>query len=167
MRPSSAPPLLAIVVLAVSLAGCETTGDPRAGGIFWSEAKAQDRISARQSESLAAKDEAASERARTSQLEARRSAIQSTVKRQRAELARIEEDIAALRRQLSGAPGATKRLEADLKRLEANLKRVKRQRTELATNDSLSVSEKGRELVNLRAEVNRLKERNRLLRETR
>lgn len=167
MRPSSAPPLVAIVVLAVSLSGCETTGDPRAGGIFWSQAKARDRISARQSESFAAEHEAASARARTSHLEARRSAIQSTVERQRAELARLEDDIAALRRQLSREPGATKRLEADLKRLEANLNRVERQRTELATNDSLSVSEKERELANVRAEVNRLKQRNRLLRETR
>ena len=28
----------------VLLTGCETTGDPRSGGIFWSERKAQERL---------------------------------------------------------------------------------------------------------------------------
>ena len=28
--------------------GCETTGDPNSGGIFWSEDKAKQRIAARQ-----------------------------------------------------------------------------------------------------------------------
>ncbi len=30
------------------LPGCETTGDPNSGGIFWSESKAKQRIYARQ-----------------------------------------------------------------------------------------------------------------------
>ena len=30
------------------LTGCETTGDPNSGGIFWSEDKAKQRIAARQ-----------------------------------------------------------------------------------------------------------------------
>jgi hypothetical protein len=32
----------------VVLPGCETTGDPNSGGIFWSESKAKQRIYARQ-----------------------------------------------------------------------------------------------------------------------
>lgn len=31
------------------LSGCETTGDPSTGGIFWSEKKAEDRLAERQS----------------------------------------------------------------------------------------------------------------------
>ena len=31
-------------------AGCETTGDPRQGGIFWSEDKAQQRLDQRRRE---------------------------------------------------------------------------------------------------------------------
>ncbi len=38
------------VVVALAATGCETTGDPNAGGIFWSEKKAQDRLYARQNE---------------------------------------------------------------------------------------------------------------------
>jgi hypothetical protein len=30
------------------LSGCETTGDPNSGGIFWSESKAKQRIYARE-----------------------------------------------------------------------------------------------------------------------
>lgn len=39
--------LLALPVMAV-LNSCETTGDPTAGGIFWSEKKAQQRLADRQ-----------------------------------------------------------------------------------------------------------------------
>lgn len=33
---------------AALFTGCETTGNPREGGIFWSERKAQDRIDERE-----------------------------------------------------------------------------------------------------------------------
>ncbi len=43
---------LLILALTVSgsllLSGCETTGDPNRGGIFWSEDKARQRIHARE-----------------------------------------------------------------------------------------------------------------------
>jgi hypothetical protein len=34
----------------ILFAGCETTGNPREGGIFWSEEKAQQRLDARKRE---------------------------------------------------------------------------------------------------------------------
>lgn len=41
--------LLALSALAgITLPGCETTGDPNRGGIFWSEDKAKQRIYDRQ-----------------------------------------------------------------------------------------------------------------------
>lgn len=43
--------LPALLLTALTLAGftaCETTGDPSTGGIFWSERKAQDRLSTRE-----------------------------------------------------------------------------------------------------------------------
>jgi hypothetical protein len=41
---------LSVGVLACAFASvsCETTGNPREGGIFWSERKAQDRLDERQ-----------------------------------------------------------------------------------------------------------------------
>lgn len=35
---------LVAIFAAGALCSCETTGDPRQGGIFWSERKAQDRL---------------------------------------------------------------------------------------------------------------------------
>ncbi|HEX8296001.1 MAG TPA: hypothetical protein VF593_06845 [Chthoniobacteraceae bacterium] len=40
--------LLALSSGAVLFVGCETTGDPNAGGIFWSERKAQQRLADRE-----------------------------------------------------------------------------------------------------------------------
>ena len=41
--------LLSLIAgLGLSLTGCETTGDPTQGGIFWSESKAQDRLRQRE-----------------------------------------------------------------------------------------------------------------------
>ncbi|MEI6654527.1 MAG: hypothetical protein WCP45_07145 [Verrucomicrobiota bacterium] len=47
-------PLIRVVTLAIAstatllVTGCETTGNPREGGIFWSEKKAQGRLAERQ-----------------------------------------------------------------------------------------------------------------------
>lgn len=51
------PILLLVVVHA--FAGCETTGDPRQGGIFWSERKAQDRLQAKKEELREIEDDTA------------------------------------------------------------------------------------------------------------
>jgi hypothetical protein len=40
--------LLLAALGSIALPGCETTGDPNSGGIFWSESKAKQRIYARQ-----------------------------------------------------------------------------------------------------------------------
>src|SRR3954447_17448691 len=123
----------------ITFSGCETTGDPRAGGIFWSETKARQRIAAKQSERLQAKREAVSEHAK---------------------LARLESEIKSLRREIAKVRRARKALQADPIRVE-------HQRTDLSTNGSLEISEKERQLADLLAEVSRLKERNKLLRASR
>jgi len=42
--------LFIVATVFPMLGGCETTGDPNRGGIFWSERKAQDRLYERESE---------------------------------------------------------------------------------------------------------------------
>ena len=51
MKSSIVTLALSAGVLACAFASisCETTGNPREGGIFWSEKKAQDRLDERQS----------------------------------------------------------------------------------------------------------------------
>jgi septal ring factor EnvC (AmiA/AmiB activator) len=131
--------LFLVATTAITFSGCEATGDPRAGGIFWSETKARQRIAAKQSEKRQAEHEAASEQAK---------------------LARLQDEIRSLHQRIASAPRASNALQSDLARVE-------RRSTELSTNDSLEVSEKERQLAELRAEVNRLEERNQLLLESR
>jgi hypothetical protein len=49
--------------------GCETTGDPNSGGIFWSEDKAKQRIAARQQHLNEVEDDTARVNRRNRRLE--------------------------------------------------------------------------------------------------
>ncbi len=51
------------------LPGCETTGDPNSGGIFWSESKAKQRLAAREARLNAIEGDTASVRRRNRRLE--------------------------------------------------------------------------------------------------
>lgn len=51
------------------LPGCETTGDPNKGGIFWSESKAKQRIYAREQRLNDIEDDTAAANRRNRQLE--------------------------------------------------------------------------------------------------
>lgn len=127
--------LFLVAAAAAVFSGCEATGDPRVGGIFWSETKARQRIAAKQSE----------------RRQAERAAASAETK-----LARLQDEIRSLRRQIAATPRARTALQPDLDRVE-------RRSAGLSTNDSLDVSEKERQLAELRVEVDQLEERNRLL----
>jgi len=51
-----------LALAAVSFSGCETTGDPNSGGIFWSESKAKQRIAAREAHLNAVEADTAAQR---------------------------------------------------------------------------------------------------------
>lgn len=55
----------------IVLPGCETTGDPNSGGIFWSESKAKQRIYDRQAHLNAVEDDTARVNRRNRQMERR------------------------------------------------------------------------------------------------
>ncbi len=68
------------VALALAVAGCATTGDPKAGGLFgWSEAKAQQRRAA-------AWDALDREEAKGEQLRAEKQRLQSQINAKKREL---------------------------------------------------------------------------------
>jgi chromosome segregation ATPase len=143
-------------VVMVTFCNCEMTGDPREGGIFWSENKANQRLAAKRAEMRQAQQETKSELAESSTLRARRSAVQSSLERQQGELRQMQGEIAALRQENTDEPEATKALEADVTHLE-------QRRAALSEDQSLSVAEMEHQLVELRDDVVRLKERKRLL----
>jgi hypothetical protein len=55
----------------IVLPGCETTGDPNSGGIFWSESKAKQRIYARQQHLNEVEDDTARVNRRNRRMERR------------------------------------------------------------------------------------------------
>jgi len=62
----------AILPVVALLAACETTGDPRQGGLFgWSEAKARQRQADRRTELAAVQAQVAREESRAARLQAR------------------------------------------------------------------------------------------------
>jgi chromosome segregation ATPase len=151
--------VLAMVLLPLGFAGCESTGDPRQGGIFWSEAKARERLADERAQVQTAQNEATEQRAITSRSRARREALSATVARQRRELTQLGADISSLEAELAGRSEGGEETSAELRALE-------RQRVSLLGSDSQDVAAKEAELVRLRQDVNRLKERYRLLEQT-
>jgi hypothetical protein len=61
--------LLSLALGAAAFSGCETTGDPNSGGIFWSETKAKQRIAARQAHLNDVESDTAAQRRRNRRLE--------------------------------------------------------------------------------------------------
>lgn len=99
--------LTAVLAAVLAAAGCATTGDPRAGGLFgWSEAKAQDR-------QAAARDALSQEEAKGEQLRAEQRQLQSQINAKKRELA-------ALQKQSGAAPANTATAD-EISRLEKEI----------------------------------------------
>lgn len=152
--------LLAVSTSLVLLSGCETTGDPRSGGVFWSETKAQQRLAGRTGELESERRVASRESAKTSGYRQRKEATQAEIDSYQRGLAAVGDEISALQSELRGEPGDTKNLLSELQTAEE-------QRKELQANATLSGAEMEQRLRSLRQDVSRLRERSRLLRETR
>jgi hypothetical protein len=82
--------ILTGTIAALSLAACETTGDPTQGGLFgWSESKARTRQAALQDAVHLEHGRTAEARAETGGLQAQRSRNTSAIRSERAELNRM------------------------------------------------------------------------------
>lgn len=116
---------LAGFVAAGCLTGCQTTGDPRQGGLFgWSESKAIDRQE-RLREQLA--DSSARERSvqhREGTLVNRRAALESDVAIREERLRVLQEEVVALRRALAGGTISPKEAAREADRLRAPVARA-------------------------------------------
>ncbi len=67
---------LCLILAASQLVGCQTTGDPTQGGIFWSETKAKQRLQDRE-------DTLDAINADTSRINRRNSSLQNSAARKR------------------------------------------------------------------------------------
>ncbi|MGT2476667.1 hypothetical protein [Paraburkholderia terrae] len=121
--------LTAIVSLASLLTACETTGDPRAGGLFgWSQSKAQARQDDLRRQIDESNRESQTEQQQTAAMQAQQRGLQS--------------EVGDLQAQLNASLAENHRLEAQLRDLarrkklaDSDLKRVQ---SELAANTRLT-----------------------------
>jgi len=102
---------LGAVAILATLSACETTGNPREGGLFgWSEHKAQDRQAQMESRNATREATLAHEKASSATLEAHDATTSKQLADARARRAREEQQ---LRAQQSRLVAKTEKLEAD------------------------------------------------------
>lgn len=80
-----------ISLLPAILAVVSCTGDPRSGGIFWSESKAQERIAALQVQESAKQSELEAKQQTTAALNRQKCALQKEIEQLKVKMAGAEE----------------------------------------------------------------------------
>lgn len=140
---------LAILAATILLVGCASNGDPRTGGIFWSETKAGERQQMLQQKSRLSWDQAEREEGENEQIRERRASLRSSIAEQRGRLEKMQSDLSRLRQ---SAPNAV--AISDLAELE-------RKRTSLETSTAENPEQLEAQVRDLQAQVDHLKERER------
>lgn len=109
------------------LVGCQTTGNPREGGLFgWSEEKARERQVILETETNAARRTADFELQRGQQLSKQQSQLHTEVNQLQADLARLISENDQLDRQIRALMSTRKVSNAELSRLRQTLAANKR-----------------------------------------
>ena len=145
----------AILAATTVLAGCASTGNPREGGIFWSETKARERQQVLRQQSRLSWEEAEREQDKTAQLKDRRASLRSSIAAQQKRISAMQSELSILRQNAANSEVAS------------NAAELERQRTNLETSKAENTEQLEAQVRDLQIEIDRLKERNRLLKETR
>jgi hypothetical protein len=136
--------LVALVLLS-QLNACETTGDPRQGGLFgWSSSKADERQRELESEATNAQNVANVQQAQAQQTAARASALNSQVDDLHSQLNALLAENTRLTRQINDLTRKKKLAASDLDRVRRELNRNQQVRETASTQTSTS----SRALVN-------------------
>lgn len=129
-RQSGLQRIAAAVLCAATLAACQTTGDPRKGGLLgWSEQQAMERQRALEVERAAAQRELGQEKRRGAELTTRQSQIGSEVQALQASLASALGENDALDARLLELMGQRKLADVELARLQKTLEASRAART--------------------------------------
>jgi len=112
MKSSFWPVLVLVAALSLPVAGCATTGDPKAGGLFgWSEAKAKER-------QAAARAALAQEEKRGENLRSEKQSLQNRINVKKKELSDLKKKSSGSSAEVSEAEAAeVKRLEKEIEQL--------------------------------------------------
>jgi hypothetical protein len=140
---------LGILAATILIAGCASSGDPRTGGIFWSETKAGERQQVLQQKSRLSWDQAEREEGENAQIRERRASLRSSVAEQRGRLANMHSDLSRLRESAHNADTIS------------GLAELERKRTHLETSAAENPEQLEAQVSDLQAQVDHLKERER------
>lgn len=126
--------------LSIALAGCETTGDPRQGGLFgWNAEKAAERQAALAQQEAAAKRAESDAKARTAELDQRQATLRGANAANQRELDQLLDQNTQLERQIAELMGNRRLSEAELARLRqvlASNQRARQSAQRLAAQSS-------------------------------
>lgn len=157
MLKKSAPVLLLSLLMLV--AACETTGNPRLGGLFqWDENQAQQRINQRQANLAALKQAQAAEQARTRQLQQQQQQKAAQVAQIRRDLNRLDADISRIRRDIRNFRAQTRDQQDRKAQLEQQLSDLKVQVDQVRADNAMSEADKRAEIKRLKQEIATLME---------
>lgn len=127
MRPPRKFSILLCFLAALTVTGCETTGDPRQGGLWgWSEAKARDRQALLRDQLVGAQEQRSAAAARSASLRSRQSSLRADVSSRSAKLNRLQSDVTALQQEAalgqnpSGTRARAAALEEEISSLDSS-----------------------------------------------
>ncbi len=151
--------LVSILALFGLAAACQTTGNPRLGGLFqWDENQAQQRIKQRQANLAALRRAQASERARTQQLQQQHQAKAARLARIKRDLNRLNADIRRIRRDIRVFKAKTQDQRDRKVELEQRLADLKVQVDRVRADNAMSEADKRAEIKRLKQEIATLME---------
>jgi len=142
-----------VVFLFFALIGCETTGDPKKGGIFWSEDKAKQRQSDKQQNLNVAQQEASAVKADSIQLEKEKGLKAADLSKQKEQLNQMNLKIAAMEQDIKNVKSKTAAQEQQKKDAESQLVKLKRRLNAISNNSQLSFKEKEKEIESLNKQI--------------
>jgi hypothetical protein len=145
----------AMLAATLLFAGCASDGDPRAGGIFWSESKARERQQTLRQESRLTWEQAANEQNNNAELRQRRASLRSSIAEQHSRLTAMHGQLSTLGRNSANSEVA------------GNVAQLERKRANLESSKTENSEQLEGQVRDLQTEIDRLKERNELLKETR
>lgn len=156
----SIKPILSLALVAVLiglLTGCETTDDPRKGGLFSYNPEAYEkRLQDRQTKLGQLEEEKKQEQAKTEQLEQQTAAKRAERDALAKKVAAMDQDIAGLEKKVAATKTATKKAAQEKWRIETKLRAVKRELAKVQGDSSMDQTAKEEELKRLQKRIDQL-----------
>ena len=144
-----------LVFCLAFLPACETTGDPKQGGLFgWSETKAEQRIEQKEQQKTTLEQQQAMDEAKTADLEQQKLLASADRDALAVKVGALEKEVAKVQRSINNAKADTDAAKLKQWELSTQLKAVKRELSDV--KDDPDTVAKQAEVKRLEAELDRL-----------